>query len=374
MKISCGILLLIFLFGCSHDAPPPPPVPPAPENLSTWTLPELIQPPPETPVPTPAAPEKPTPAEQVLDFTPGTTFSLTVPVGAPLDIVMQRGEEVRNVIGGDRAPVEANQTTRWELKEGAHGVGDTLQHHLFLSATLPGLTTGLIVTTTKRTYYITCKSVKTSLIRTVRWRYPVETTTPTLTRKVPPLLPDPAQPKHYHVGYALTSAQKHAPDWLPRGVFDDGRKMYVVFPEITLFEVAPMVRMVGPNGPALINARTFLNVLILDQLAPRLELRVGLGETAEVVSIARGALRTIACPGDEACPVWPVAAPALAQRSPPAQPLPGAVGTGTVSHTDSLSAPATYAQPPQLYTHRPAPGSSPVPPPPATPAPQGAQP
>ena len=185
-------LLALLLVGCAKEAPPPPPVPPAPEDLSTWSLPELVPPPaPETPPVPPPTPEKPTPAEQVLDFTPGTTFSLTVPVGAPLDIVMQRGEEVRNVIGGDRAPVEANQTTRWELKEGAHGLGDTLQHHIFLSATLPSLSTGLIVTTTRRTYYLQCKSVAKSPIRTVRWRYPVETTDPLAKLKVPPLLPDP---------------------------------------------------------------------------------------------------------------------------------------------------------------------------------------
>jgi type IV secretion system protein VirB9 len=303
----------------------------------------------------PPTPEKPTPAEQVLDFTPGTTFSLTVPVGAPLDIVMQRGEEVRNVIGGDRAPVEANQTTRWELKEGAHGLGDTLQHHIFLSATLPSLSTGLIVTTTRRTYYLQCKSVAKSPIRTVRWRYPVETTDPLAKLKVPPLLPDPAQPKHYHVGYELVGTKPH---WQPRQVVDDGRKTYILYPEVALFETVPMVRLIGPNGPQLVNARQFLNVVILDQLLPRAELRVGLGETAEVVTITRGQMRTIACPGDEACPVWPAAAQVLAQRSPPVQPPPA----------------PTPPPEPQPRTHVPAPVAPPVSPPPATPAPEGAQP
>jgi hypothetical protein len=110
------------------------------------------------------------------------------------------------------------------------------------------------------------------------------------------------------------------PSWQPRQVVDDGQKTYIIYPEVTLFESVPMLRLVGPHGPQLVNARQFLNVVIVDQLVPRAELRVGRGEHAEVVTITRGAMRTIACPGDEACPVWPQAAQKLAQRSPPVQP------------------------------------------------------
>src|SRR5215467_7564965 len=202
------VVVLLALVACTHEASPPP-VPPPPEDLSTWSVPELVQPPaPETAAPMPVV-EKPTSAEQVLDFTPGSPFTLTVPVGVPLDLVLQRGEQVRNIIGGDRAPVEANQTTRWEIKEGADGQGETLRQHIFLTATTPGLTTGLIVTTTDRTYYLTCKSVGKSPTRTVRWRYPVD---PDAVKPVqePGLLPDPAQPKHYHVGYELQGTK---PSW-----------------------------------------------------------------------------------------------------------------------------------------------------------------
>jgi len=87
-------------------------------------------------------------------------------------------------------------------------------------------------------------------------------------------------------------------------------------PEVALFETVPVVRLMGPNGPQLVNARQYLNVVILDQLVGRAELRVGLGEHAETVTITRGTLRTISCPGDEACPVWPKAATELARRHP----------------------------------------------------------
>ena len=320
MSVMVAVLVAL-LVGCQKEEPLPQ-VPPPAEDLSTWSVPELVQPPPpETPASQSPPPEKTTPAEQVLDFAPGTTFPLTVAVGAPLDIVLQRGEQVRNYIGGDRAPVEPNQTTRWEIKEGADGLGESLRQHLFLTVTTPGLTTGLTITTTYRTYYLTCKSVSKSPIRTVRWRYPVDPVAVKPARE-PGLLPDPTQPKHYHVGYELSGTK---PSWNPRQVVDDGKKTYIIYPEVTLFETVPMLRLIGPGGPQLVNARQFLNVVIVDQLVPRAELRVGLGEHAETVTITRGALRTIACPGDEACPVWPQAAQALARKGyPEAPPVPQA--------------------------------------------------
>jgi P-type conjugative transfer protein TrbG len=243
---------------------------------------------------------------------------------------------VRNIVGGDRTPAAENQTLRWEVKEGADGSSETLRQHLFVSPIAPGMTTGFIVTTTHRTYYLTLKSVKTSPVRVVRWRYPLEVAKP----KAPPepgLLPDPVQPKHYHVGYELVGSK---PSWQPRQVVDDGTKTYIIYPEVTLFETVPMVRLVGPNGPQLVNARQCLNVVIVDQLVPRAELRVGRGEHAEVVTITRGAMRTIACPGDEACPVWPQAAQKLAQRSPPVQPP-----RATPGAEESKAPPPTAASP-----------------------------
>ena len=317
LLLLCGVLAL--LLGCTQEPPPLPPVPNAPEDLSTWSVPELVQPPAPLPEPVPepvASKEKQPSAEHIFAYAPDKTFSLTVPVGAPLDIVFQRGEQVRNIIGSDRTPVEANQPPRWDIKEGGHGLGETLQQHIFLTAAYPGMTTGMVITTTFRTYYLTCKSVGKSPIRTVRWTYPHDPAAKPATPKEPGLLPDPAEQKFYHTGYILAASRPQAPEWSPRYIIDDGRKLYLILPEITLFQTAPMVRMIGPNGPQLVNSRQYLNVIIVDQLAPRLELRIGLDETAEVVSVTRGALRTIECPASPECPVWPQAAQHLARRQP----------------------------------------------------------
>jgi type IV secretion system protein VirB9 len=268
--------------------------------------------------------ETPTPAEKVYAFARGVTFDVPVQVGVPLDLILEHGEKVRNLVGGHGGPpaVEPGQTapaSPWTVQEGLAGEEATLRPHVFATATTPGLTLALVITSTARVYYITLKSVKVSPVRVVRWTYTDVEVKPPLTKE-PGLLPAPREPRLYHIGYDVVSAQEHRPDWTPRQVLDDGKKMYLVLPEVTLFATAPMVRMIGPNGAALVNVRQFLNVIIVDQLAPRLELRVGIGETAEVVTITRGQLRTIACGGnvsDADCPVWPHAASLLARRAQP---------------------------------------------------------
>src|SRR5919109_2423868 len=118
---SLTMALLLALLGCQKEVELPP-VPPAPEDLSTWSVPALVQPPP-VPEPLPSASkEKPTAAEQVLEFQPGTTYTLQVPINTPLDLLLGPGEQVRNIIGGDRETVEASQATdgsqtgRWQVK------------------------------------------------------------------------------------------------------------------------------------------------------------------------------------------------------------------------------------------------------------------
>src|SRR5207248_8016878 len=166
-----SMLFLFVLLGC-QPAVELPSVPLPPEDLSTWAVPELVQPP--TPIASVQAlpEEKGTPGEKIYPFTPGTTFAATVPMGWPLDIVLERGEQVRNIVGGDRAPAEGGQAPRWEVKEGSEGTDAALRSHVFVTATAPGLTLGVIITSTKRTYYLTCKSVQTSPIRALKWRYP----------------------------------------------------------------------------------------------------------------------------------------------------------------------------------------------------------
>jgi len=174
---------------------------------------------------------------------------------------------------------------------------------------------GLTVTTSQRVYYLTCQSVAKSPIRAVRWTYPPALPQgPLQGEPAPGLLPHPDTPRLYHVGYDVTTSSP-PPTWTPRQILDDGKKFYLIYPELVLFGTVPLVRLIGPNGPQVVNSHQVLNVVTLDLAdVPRVELRVGTGEAAELVTITRGALRTIQCPHDAECPRWPAAAQHLAGR------------------------------------------------------------
>lgn len=319
MRLVPTVLGVCLLTSCTLGEPPPaPPVAPMPEDLSTWTVPEML---PDTvqqrPLPqrliVPEPP--PTPAERVYTYAPGKTYAVPVAIGFPLDIVLGRGELVHNVTDGDRSPQGDTHTRRWHVHQGVEGTGGSQRQHIFVTVPEAGLTNGLVITTTRRTYYITLESVTKSPVRVLRWKEdpePVEMPEPHEALHGP--LPAFDVPTSYHVGYVVASQQQPAPDWMVQGAWDDGKKLYLQLPITTLYGVAPLVRAIGPNGPMLVNVRQYLNYYIIDQLAPRLELRVGIGDHAEVVSITRGPLRTIRCPGDSACPQWPEAAHHLSRR------------------------------------------------------------
>lgn len=299
------VLSVALLAGCAASAPPMVKAPPLAEDLVGWSM--AVPERPSEPVSGPPA-EPPTarsPREQVYAYMAGEVYAIAVPIGAPMDIVLQPGERIHNLVGGDRSPTTDGQNTSppWEVKEGLSGAGVSTRPHVFIAVTKPGLRTGLAITTTKRTYYLACRSVHKSPVRSVRWTYP-DDATPLVRAAEPRLLPDPTQPQRYHVPYTIETSQPRPP-WTVRQVVDDGAKTYLIFPPTVTSIDAPLIRLIGPNGPELVNARQVGSVMVLDRLIHRAELRIGTGPRAEVVTVQREIPRTIQCPGDPECPVWP---------------------------------------------------------------------
>lgn len=314
------ILVLLLLTSCAvKEEPPLPWTPPPPEDLSTWSppsfvpvaqAPEVVSPPPPPPV------REAAPNEVLYDYEVSREYEVPVPLGWPADVVLEPGEIVHTIVGGDRAPLAEGEPPRWEVKEGQSETQYTAVQHVFFVATHVGQKMGVIVATSRRTYYLTLKCVEKTKVRAVRWRYPAPPVVPVMVPKPPRILPDPMAPHRLHVGYVITPPDP-APDWTPPLVVDDGQKMYIFLPPTTRFAVAPLVRGKGPNGPFIVSARQLDTVIILDQLIAHLELRYGEGETAEVVTVTRGPLTTIVCPGAGQCPEWPEEFPRLTRRATP---------------------------------------------------------
>jgi type IV secretion system protein VirB9 len=79
-----------------------------------------------------------------------------------------------------------------------------------------------------------------------------------------------------------------SPPWRPISVFDDGRRVYVVFPRGIVQGEMPPLFVIGSDGETqIVNSRIHQNVLIVDRLFGVAELRLGSGERQQVVRILR---------------------------------------------------------------------------------------
>ena len=216
------------------------------EDLSTWSVPELVQPERRASASPPRVAKVPAgAAEKVYDYAPGVAVEVPVALGQPLDIVLEAGEQVRQIVDGDRAPAEQGQARRWEVKEGGDGVGEGLRPHVFVTVAEAGLDQWRDDHHHAADLLSLLQEVAKSPVRLVRWHYPLESAAGVAPIEAPGLLPHPDQPRQYHVGYEVKSLRGPVPVWTPRQVVDDGKKMFLLYPEVALFESVPLV---APSG------------------------------------------------------------------------------------------------------------------------------
>ncbi len=91
--------------------------------------------------------------------------------------------------------------------------------------------------------------------------------------------------RNYRYGLQV---QGNSPPWRPVSVFDDGRRVYVVFPRGIVQGEMPPLFVLGSDGePEIVNSRIHQNVLIVDRLFGAAELRLGSGDRQQVVRIVR---------------------------------------------------------------------------------------
>jgi type IV secretion system protein TrbG len=183
------------------------------------------------------------------------------------DIVLEPGEAVLNIATGD--------SSRWVIASAQSGPnGDT--PHVLVKPTQVGLRTNLVITTTKRTYYVLLASADEALYPRIGFYYPEEAAEAAaaaqaaqrakeadeLTRL--PLLP----PNELDVQYNVSGDSS----LMPKRVFNDRVHTYIEY-EPSLPVDAPVVTMVGPGGDdQIINYRIIGNLYIIDGVPQELRL------------------------------------------------------------------------------------------------------
>lgn len=118
----------------------------------------------------------------------------------------------------------------------------------------------------------------------VAWAYPALPPGSRVTTPSALFIPAEAA-RNYRYGLQV---QGSTPPWRPVSVFDDGRRVYVVFPRGIVQGEMPPLFVLGSDGePQIVNSRIHQNVLIVDRLFGAAELRLGSGDRQQVVRIVR---------------------------------------------------------------------------------------
>lgn len=215
-------------------------------------------------------------AAQIYAYSPGALYQVYAAPGQITDIALEEGEQLTG-----SGPVAAGDTVRWVVGDTESGSGDTRRVHILVKPTRASIETNLVVNTDRRTYLIELRSRERPYMPSVAWYYPETAREKMRSVALRPVLPDPSQRVFR---YAI---EGDTPPWRPLSAYDDGRKVYVEFPQGIVQGEMPPLFVVGPDGKTeLVNYRAYGSVLIVDRLFAAAELRLG-GEHQQKVRIVR---------------------------------------------------------------------------------------
>ncbi len=224
-------------------------------------------------------------ALQVFPWSEGALYQVHAAPGRITSLALEPGERLAGP-----GPIAAGDTARWIIGDTTSGAGRTARVHVLVKPTRPDIVTNLVISTDRRSYHVELRASDEVWMPAIAWAYPDEPAAKGPLILSRPVIPDEADRRHR---YALSG---DSPPWRPVSVFDDGRRVYVVFPPGIAQGEMPPLFVIGPDGGAEIaNTRVHGDVLIVDRLFAAAELRLG-GEPQEVVRIERTDGRRLTAP------------------------------------------------------------------------------
>ncbi|MCC1493515.1 P-type conjugative transfer protein TrbG [Cognatishimia sp. F0-27] len=215
-------------------------------------------------------------AIQIYPWSEGALYQVYAAPGQITTIALEPGERLAGT-----GPIAAGDTARWIIGDTESGAGRDTRVLVLVKPTRPDISTNLVISTDRRTYLIELNASEETWMPAISWAYPRAPETPRVAPATPRI--PPAHARNHRYGL-----QGDSPPWRPVSVFDDGRRVYVVFPRGIAQGEMPPLFVLGADGELeIVNSRIHGNVLIVDQLFGAAELRLGHGPRQQVVRILR---------------------------------------------------------------------------------------
>jgi type IV secretion system protein VirB9 len=136
----------------------------------------------------------------------------------------------------------------------------------------------MIIITDRRVYHLLLKSFKDRWMVMVQWEYPPAmpntVKTEAMNRRAVELTGDGllVSPEFLSFDYKMSYSRFRKPVWLPKRVYDDGRKTYIELDEKMLHTEAPVI---FNRRNERINYRVKKNLVIIDELIEKITVRRG---------------------------------------------------------------------------------------------------
>ncbi|WP_447725870.1 P-type conjugative transfer protein TrbG [Sphingomonas koreensis] len=219
-------------------------------------------------------------AVQVYPFSEGVLYRLFAAPERVTDIALQPGETIISVAAGD--------TARWTVGDTTSGSGEAKRVHILVKPFAAGLSTNLVITTTRRAYHLQLDSTSSTAMAALSWTYPQDELIAIRRREAEAETAKPISSalavENLNFAYAITGDR---PAWRPLRAFDDGRQTFIEFPANIAVGDAPPLFVVGDQGDIqLVNYRMSGRFYVVDRLFGAAELRFGEKKQA-IVRISR---------------------------------------------------------------------------------------
>jgi len=202
-------------------------------------------------------------------------------VCAPLklcEIQLQAGELVDDVLVGD--------SVRWKVAPATSGSGSDQRVSIIVKPALPGLSTSMVITTSRRVYHVLLKSSIHNYMARVSFSYDDELPSNGV-RGIGIFNDSGSYPEGSNSAYSIRG---DSPSWRPVKIFNDGTRTYI---QLRAFRTAPALYIVtgGLFAPKrkIASYRRNGNTMIVDTPFKKAVLVSGLGSPRQArVVIERG--------------------------------------------------------------------------------------
>lgn len=166
----------------------------------------------------------------------------------------------------------------WEMGAGVSRKNGQDVQHFYLKPDISGLTTSMIIITDRRVYHLLLKSFKDCYMAMVEFEYPNTMPYTVKTDAMVERMNSKANalsgidPKFLSFDYKMSYSIFKKPLWLPKRVYDDGRRTYIQMNETVLHTQSPVL---FNHKNERINYRVDKNLIIIDELIEKVTLRRG---------------------------------------------------------------------------------------------------